>query len=99
MQHNTLPSDIRPGEELLANRIRMTLPATVRDRMLPPADADLVRDVRAKHGTCDQETAYIYVRTIVIACIEEMEITECELTGRRIRTFFAKETSLFTVRK
>ena len=102
MQHNTLPSDIRPGEELLANRIRNTFPASVRDGILPPADADLVREVRRRFGTCDQNTAYCYVRTTVIACVEEgadWDTQESAFVRQRIETYFKEEHAVFKVRK
>lgn len=99
MQHNTLPNDIQPGEEILANRIRNTFAASVRDRVLPPADADLVRQVRAKFGTCDQLNAYRYVRTTVVETIEEWTSGECAFTKQRIQRHFSEEAVLFQVKR
>ena len=93
MQHIALPSDVKPGEELYAYRIRQALPAAQRDRLLPPADAELVRRVRREQNArvLNEQAAYQFIRKLFLANADTISLQECKLLGQRLRALFPTE--------
>lgn len=89
----TTANEIRPGELVLANRVRQTLPAAVRDRLLPDADPDLVSLIGREQGVTHigVEDAKKWVVSLVLVVGPEMEGTEHELARMRIATYWKDE--------
>jgi len=90
MQRNTLPDDIRPGEEILANRIRMCVPAAIRDKLLPAADPELVRRVRIEQQILElhNDDAYQFVIQLLVQNVDNLSLQDCEFLGKRVKVLF-----------
>ena len=83
-------TDIKPGEVVLGNRIRMAFPASVRDSILPKTDEELIRRVRGdfKHTHLTKRDARIWVIGIVRQESQFWDKPEQQFARKRIAILF-----------
>lgn len=89
---NTLTqlNDARPGEILLAARVRNTLPAHVADQMLPPTDTELVWMIRNARqvSIITIAAARLALEDIIIDRPAQWEPGELALLNQRTRIYW-----------
>lgn len=84
---------IYPGEDILANRVRQCIPASVRERLLPASDEQLVHRMRnaLRVTALTVKNAHVWLRVFVHEHSDEFDSTEKQLFQNRVRTHFTPD--------